>query len=178
MHWKQLWRRHREPEWSPTDWPLTFRSYSVSFRAYNTLRCSVIYDNHSQMPELLDRPSGEPPEGDWRKKWHAGYCIVPGRALHMLPAKIDWVSMDGEEHSESLVVQDMFDGRRILHNVPRDEISPAWVPRGHVEILVEINDRSICLYMRAQVPTSEAPEPENPLSYWRMDLVSGWSRKY
>ena len=49
---------------------------------------------------------------------------------------------------------------------------------GNPDILLEVNDRTINVYMRAFVPTRELQIPGNKYSRFRDDLILAWSKTY
>lgn len=49
--------------------PLRFGGHGFEAHCYNTLTCSVIYDNDEFTRWLRDKPSGPPKPGDYRKSW-------------------------------------------------------------------------------------------------------------
>ena len=60
-------------------------------------------------------------------------------------------------------------------NVPLDQVLGDL---GDPDIILEVNDRTINVYMRAFVPTRELQIPGNKYSGFRDDLILAWSRTY
>lgn len=166
----------------PSDpWPLRFKRHNFGARCYRTLRCSVIYDRFQFVPEnLLSAPSGDPVKPDWRDAWDAGYIVGDSFAG---PVKVDWTSLDGSDHHALVDISDIFEDRLVRHHVSRQDVSDSWLSAKAVDpvtahILVEINDRTINVFMRAVVFTKLPANPDNPHSTGRRDLVLAWTRSY
>lgn len=97
--------------------------------------------------------------------------------------KIDWVSSDGVEHHTQVELSDIFADRLVRHNVPRQDVAESWLAAKSVnplpvDILMEVNDRTVSIYMKALVFTREPQIPGNPGSSGRADLVLSWTRTY
>lgn len=172
-------------------WPLRFHRHSFGVRCMNTLASSVVYNRFQfgtrkagTYGEPFDSPSGPPQETDWRKFWSAGNIIstddgktFPGSV------ELEWVSLDGVSHQLSLDLDRVFPDRFILHRIDRSEVGEAWLETLSLdpvrpEILLELNDRTIRIYMRALIVTNIEMEPGNSLSRLRNDLIEVWEHEY
>lgn len=79
------------------------------------------------------------------------------------PVILDWRSRDGTPLHYELHFDRLFADGLIRHNVPSDEINPeASVP--DPDIIVEVNDRTVRVYMRAFVSLKAPRDPRNPLT--------------
>jgi hypothetical protein len=159
--------------------PLRFKIHSFSAFAFNTLACRVIYDNEDFTALYADKPSGPPPAGDYRSQWgfgsYSGIRNFPG------PVEVSWTSMDGQEHHATIDLAQVFKDERILHRVPDDEIPDGMYPQGlylDPGIFVEVNDRTINVYMKAMIPTKHLQIPGNANSDTRHDLILAWTHTY
>lgn len=159
--------------------PLRFKVHSFSAYAFNTLKCKVIYAGEDFTTEHADTPSGPPPKGDYRSAWGFGSYIgirnFPG------PVEVSWTSLNGQEHRASIDLADIFKGEEILHRVPDEEIPDGMYPQGlylDPGIFVEVNDRTISVYMRALIPMKHLRDPKNPYSGARDDLIRAWTHTY
>lgn len=159
--------------------PLRFKIHSFSAFAFNTLTCRVIYDNEDFTAIYSDQPSGPTPAGDYRSQWgfgsYSGIRNFPG------PVEVSWTSMDGQKHHASIDLAQVFKDERILHRVPDDEIPDDMYPQGlylDPGIFVEVNDRTISVYMKAMIPTKHLQIPGNANSNTRHDLMLAWSHTY
>lgn len=177
------------PLYGKEPWPLRFHSHGFGAACFNTLACSIIYNRHQFGTRRWDgddvahdRPSGPLPFENWRDEWDGSHSILPfeGRTFPG-PVDIEWFSLDGESHALSIDLDEMFRGRLVLHFVKRGEVKEAWLDAKSVEpvspdILVEVNDRSVSVYMRAFVATEAEQMPGNDRSHFRNDLVLVWNR--
>lgn len=89
------------------------------------------------------------------------------------PAKVRWRSKDGEAHEAEIDIGALFADEVIRHHVPRDEMPelPDGKYRNEPSIILEVNDRTIRVWMRAHVPTRKLQELGNPYSDFRNDLI-------
>ena len=164
------------------DWPLWFHDYSFGARCYHTVRCSIIFRRH-QFSLHLDHPSGAPRAPDWKGTWRAGFSTGEDFQRHGFPSLVDirWTALDGVEREIALDLDTVFPERLILHNVPEDEVREDW-KGSHwvrdVDILLEVNDRTVNVYMRAWVVTKHLQDPANPRSCSRRDLMLAWTRTW
>jgi hypothetical protein len=133
------------------------------------LRCAVSY---AGVPLRHEKPS--PPSSHYGPNYldhilggHVGIDNFPD------PAKIEWVSKGGTHHKAEIDIGSIFRDEQVLHNVPREEIPDQ--PDGRIgadpQILLEINDRTVRVYMRAFVPTRTSQIPGNVYSGSREDLI-------
>lgn len=155
------------------EWPLRFKTHSFSVYTYSTYGARVEYAGIVQIDEddaVLQRSSGSH-GADYQKRWdgtHIGIDNFPA------PAKLSWRSKDGVAHRAELDIAALFADEVIRHGVPREEVSPQPASRGQHSspaILLEINDRTVNVYMRAMVFTKTPQVQGNPHSRFRFDLV-------
>lgn len=160
----------------PNPWPLKFEKYSFCARCFNTLRCSIIYNNY-QHSTRLEEPSGPLPSPDWKSNRNSGYTPYDNRNFAP-PAGIDWVSLDGTRHRARVDFEEIFKDRLIRHDVPREEIPEGWAHRLSIDVLLEVNDRTVNVYMEADIAMKTPQKPGNPYSYGRTCMTLMWSRTY
>lgn len=177
------------PLYGKDPWPLRFFRHSFGAACFNTMACSLIYNQHqfgtrrrSPDGELYDKPSG-PSLERWRAEWSGSYGLLPveGRTFPG-PVEIEWASMDGMSHAVSIDLDEIFKDRLILHNLTRDEVKAPWLDTLSIQpivpsILVEVNDRTVNVFMRALIATSEQV-PEGSMGRLRNDLVTAWTQTY
>lgn len=165
------------------DWPLWFDDYSFDVRCYSTLRCSVIFARHEHSL-YTDEPSRRYPHSpDWKDKWYASFNTGEDFKRHGFPSPVEirWTALDGIEREVVLDLDAVFPERLILHKVPREEVMEDWPTSRslrRVEILLEVNDRTINVYMRAWVVTKHLQDPDDPNSDERRDLMLAWTHTY
>lgn len=164
-------------------WPLRFDTFSFGARAYNTLRAAVIFDNTHQLSENAElSPTGEPYASNWKDDWMAGHLIVSDRVFPP-PVEVRWTSLDGVERSAEIDLQAVFLERLILHEVAQEDMDPFFgrhPAERMVDILLEVNDSTINLYMRSWVRTKHPVDPAIPdgkrVSHRK--LILAWTKTY
>lgn len=164
----------------PTPWPLTFKgSHTFDAECYNTLRCRVVYNDHLFTRAYLDAPAPAPDSGDYRSQWVATYIVSIGSHPFPPAAEVRWTSLDGMEHQAKVDMGAIFKDRMILHKVPREEIPEGWQPGpGLPRIYLEVNDRTLSVYMQESVTTKTPQISGNPRSTHRRDVMLAWTHTY
>ena len=153
----------------PPKWPLKFKDHSFRMVCYSTQMCKVWY---AGAWSIRDKPT--PPSSKYGPKYldhllggHVGIANFPE------PAEVTWRSMDGTEHQAHIDIGAIFRDEIARHNVPREEVLD--LPDGELtvdpQILLEINDRTIRVYMRTYIPTKHFQIPGNPYSTSRDELI-------
>lgn len=165
----------------PNRFPLTFKQHDFAAHCYNTIGCEVLYANNN-FTRLYsgDVVSPPPPPGDYRKDWSsAGYL---GIRNFPAPAEVRWRSLDGVSHEAFVDLGAIFKDERIRYTVPNEQIAKGIFsspgPSGEPGIYLEINDRTVSVFMRAFIPTEAEQIPGNKYSYFRDDLVLAWTHTY
>lgn len=150
-------------------WPLRFDKHTFSARCLDTVSCDVVYDGVHHGSDT-PTPSAAYYGPDYLKDWNGGHG---GIRNFPPPAKVVWTSKDGVAHEAEIDIGQIFADGLVRHYVPREEV--ADVPNGQISvnpaILLEVNDRTLRVYMKAFVPTRHLQTPGNPLSAVRRDLV-------
>ena len=179
------------PLYGKDPWPLRFHTHGFGAACFNTLACSIIYSRRQFGTRKLghdgkyhDGQSGQPPFEQWRERWTGHHSVSPvdGKTFST-PLEIEWTSLDGRDHDLSLSFDDVFRDRIILHRVTREEVKEAWLNAKSTnpvrpDILVEVNDRTVNVFMRALVATEAEQIPGNSRSHFRDDLVLAWTQTY
>jgi len=154
----------------PVEWPIRFKkAINFGLRCVNTKTCTLQFDGMTFRRLEPVTFIGDPYAPEIVRGWDAtrlSYAFDD-------PVAVSWRSLDGAEHRTVVELPKIFGGRQVLHVVPRDEV--ALMADGDYEhlpgILVEINDRSVHVYMRALIPTRHLQRPGRPLSNYRADLI-------
>jgi hypothetical protein len=155
--------------------PLSFSEHDFDVHCYNTLRCKVIYANFDFNRSDADTPSPAPPPGDYRQHWrYAGFAGVPNFPP---PADVHWTSLDGVAHAAKVDIGAIFKDQRALYNVPDEEIPDGSWGR-EPNIYLEVNDRTINVYMQSIVSTKTEQIPGNKHSNFRDDVILAWTHTY
>jgi hypothetical protein len=165
---------------SPNEFPLTFVNHNFGAYCYNAIGCQVFYDNFdfSLCPEGSDPKtyvSSAPQSRDYKSRFDGSYIVMAKD--FPTPVHVRWRSLDGASHEAEIDLGKIFPGRRVLHRVPESDYAERSFG-GSVDIIVEVNDRTINVYMKAFVATSTEQIPGNKNSYGRIDLILASSRDY
>lgn len=154
------------------EWPLRFDSHSFSVFTYDTSGARVNYAGEQQIAqdeETLQQSSASYGP-DYQKNWHGIHGMIRNFPA---PAKVSWRSKNGELHAANIDFGQIFEDQIIRHNMSRGEMSE--MPNGQYNsepsIILEINDRTIRVYMRAMIYTKDLQIPGNVYSGFRHDLV-------
>ena len=158
------------------DWPLKFVQHSFGARCYSTYGCTVDYNGfrHVQDPDDVLQPSSDEVHPDAFQNANAGYVGVMNFPP---PARVRWRSRDGAQHEALVDIAEIFSDGLLLHNVPREDVREG-VSILNPAIVLEVNDRTVNVYMRARIPTKSLRVEGNPHSDYRRDMVLAWSRTY
>jgi hypothetical protein len=154
-------------------WPLKFKRHSFGVYSYDTYGCKVWYANTWQAMESdtkLQR-SSDSYGPDYQRNWSGGHIDIKNFPP---PAQVTWRSRDGQPHEALIDIGEIFKDQLIFHNVPREEMSD--VPHGEYQfdpaILLEVNDRTIRVYMRAMIFLKRRVEVAGQMrADFRSDLV-------
>jgi hypothetical protein len=158
-----------------TMFPLRFSEHDFDTHCYNTLRCKVIYAGFDFNRSDADTPSPAPPPGDYRQHWrYAGFAGVPNFPP---PADVQWTSLDGVAHTAKVDIGAIFKDQRALYNVPDEEIPDGSWGR-EPNIYLEVNDRTINVYMQSIIATKTEQIPGNKHSRRRDDVILAWTHTY
>jgi hypothetical protein len=160
----------------PSMFPLLFVDHDFQAFCYNTLRCHVVYNNFNFTPYKADQePSPAPPSADYRDHWP--FASYLGIRNFPPPAEVKWTSLDGVEHVAQVDIGAIFKDERVLYRVPDSEIPDrSW--GGEPGILLEVNDRTISVYMKAFIATKTEQIPGNKNSDFRDDVILAWTHTY
>lgn len=153
----------------PAKWPLKFKEHTFTTVCYSTMICRVWYAgawSGDREPSLPSSHYG-PNYLDHILGGHVGIANFPD------PAEVVWRSMDGTEHRTRIDIGAIFRDEVARHAVPREEVAELRNGElsGNPLILLEINDRTIRVYIRTHVPTKHYQIPGNPYSDSRDELI-------
>lgn len=166
--------------------PLRFGRHNFAAHCYNTIGCRVIYNGRYQQgdpPDYQgrdppDKVSPPPPSPDNRSK--AWGSVEIGIDNFPSPAEVYWKSLDGVQHEARVDMAEIFKDQLIWHKVPKADM--ADFHRGPVagapSIFLEVDDRTINVYMEMLIPTRTEQIPGNQHSNARYDLFLVWTHIY
>jgi hypothetical protein len=150
-------------------WPLKFKKHNLGVHCFDTYGCKVMYDGRVQVmddPDVLRRSSASIGPA-YRDKWLGGQL---GFRNFPPPAEVSWKSKDGVAHETRIDFGEIFKDELVRHNTPREDI-PLYATFGSPDIHLEINDRTINIYMLTMIPLREPRIPGNRYSDMRNDLI-------
>ena len=164
-------------------WPLRFDRHSFDACCFNTQRCSILYDRHQfgdveyeYDGTLIEKSSGPPYAPNWKDDWSGTYLA---EKTFPSPVEIRWRALDGSKHEADVDLDAIFKDRLVLHHVAREDIPENWAARPlSANILVEVNDRVINVYMKVLIATKHEQIPGKPHSRGRRDVILAWSHTY
>nr|WVL55487.1 hypothetical protein M3O54_013720 [Xanthomonas nasturtii] len=137
----------------------------------------------------MAEPSGEPYKPNWKDNWTGGFGSTEEFETRGFPSTVDirWTAMDGVERYVEVDLEKVFPGHLILHSVPQEDVDEFWMVYGYfgdgwrnAHILLEVNDRTINVYMRTDILTKNLVDPEHdPLKkISRDELILAWTKTY
>lgn len=153
-------------------WPLKFKSHSFQVVCYDTYGCNVFYAGLEQWGDEPDRfrPSSASYGPNYQINWNGTHAMIRNFPP---PAEVRWRSKDGQPHEAEIDIGAIFQDELIRHHVAREDM--ADVPDGSYShepsIILEVNDRTIRVWMRAHIPTKALQKLGNRYSDYRNDLV-------
>ncbi|MFL6586641.1 MAG: hypothetical protein ACJ8GV_07105 [Luteimonas sp.] len=154
------------------DWPLRFMRHNFGIATYALQECLVVYADrpHTSGP----RPALEDVHPNSLKAKTANHLMIRNFPP---PAVVKWKSRDGTPLEAEVDIGEIFKNELVVHETPREEVSE-YTPMVNPDVIMEINDRTINVYMKAFI-SLKAPRIEgNPHSDYRSDLVLAWTKTY
>lgn len=141
------------------DGPFRFWQHNLGVYCFRTWGCRVEYGDQliwDKKPDQYERPLEDYPP-DLRKRMRGtniGFRAFEG------PLRLRWQDDSKQPLALDLDLGEIFADGLIRHDVPADEIN-ATSSVGNPDIIVEINDRTVRLYMRAFIPLKAPRDPSN-----------------
>ncbi|PPV04734.1 hypothetical protein WCN79_15975 [Xanthomonas axonopodis pv. vasculorum] len=164
-----------------TSKPIPFSTHAFGAACYDTYGCTVIYDDMSllNIPDdtktISSASLGDKYPNDTLDASHIGIRNFP----HFPPpAEVTWRSKDGQSHHALVDLEAIFKDKVILHHVPQNQLPPILQSPIFPGIILEVNDRTINVYMKAMVQTTVLQEPGNPNSDFLNDLILAYTKTY
>ncbi|HEY1035287.1 MAG TPA: hypothetical protein VGE09_09920 [Pseudoxanthomonas sp.] len=153
---------------------LTFKRHNFGAFCYSTSGCHVTYNGftHVSEPDDVLQLSSASLGEKYPENMDASYLSVGNFPE---PPSVVWKSKDGVKHSAFVDIASIFRDQRVLHHVPNGGVDGDI---GDPGIILEVNDRTINVYMKAFVPTRAPQVPGNKHSHFLDDLILAWSKAY
>ena len=170
--------KYVEKHGMPRLWPLLFKNFSFYGGAFNVRACRIIYGN-AFFREWKEMPP--PPEPDWMDNWRVHWVNA---YLPFPKLDVQWTSLDGERHKVILDLEKMLRKREVLHKVLVSDMPDNWlIGRGEkddipLDLLLEINGRTLRLYMKATIAIKIENPTEEHRHDFRRDWILAWTKDY
>lgn len=166
-----------EPPREALSTPLHFKRHNFLAICYDTLECSVRYNGRYQAHQAPGAAPTPKPGGDYRKNWSSPELDIRNFPA---PAEVHWRSRDGEPHDAQVDLREIFKDELIWHRVAKDQMTDFYSGpvAGSPDIYLEVDDRTVNVYMAMFIPTREEQIPGNKDSDFRKDVFLVWSRSY
>ena len=140
-----------------TDWPIKFQAHYFGAHCFDTKECEIRYRGFPHGNEDTPSPSIASYGRPLQDLLSAGRGPIPNFPP---PAEVTWRSLDGSSHETKIDIGEIFKDQLIRHTLKRQEISDRGIGPGAVpSIILEVNDRTINVYIRAHISTKELQNP-------------------
>ena len=129
---------------------LTFKTHDLSIDIYDASDLNLIYSRsqHNLSKGKIARKKTHDDENKFPNFKSGSYFAFPG------PVELNWRSSDGETHSFLLDLDKIFKDRKVLHTEDQKLIyKPKPITGGEPTIIIEVNNRTLNVYMFATVQT-------------------------
>lgn len=160
-----------------TSKPIPFDRHTFGVECFDTYGCKVLYAGIQAASESDDelRPSSASYGDRYPDLMNAS---ILGIRNFPLPAEVSWRDKGGKPHEATVDIAAIFKDQVVLHKVPQEQLRPILTAPIFPEIVLEVNDRTIRVWMRALVWTKDEQIPGNPHSRSRDDLIIAYTKTY
>ena len=157
-------------------WPLHFTQHSFSAYCYDTVGCSVLYNDDYLVKDDEDQASRSSASigANYQNNWTG---VNLGIKNFPPSAEVVWRSKDGAALKAQVDIAAIFKDQRILHHAKAEDI-PDGAKISDPSIILEVNDRTIKVYMKAHIPMKALQVPGNKYSDFMNDLILAYSHTY
>jgi hypothetical protein len=158
--------------------PIPFDRHNFDSYCFDTYGCNVRYAGlrTTTDPDDERRPSSAS-YGNRYPDLMGGAGISSIRNFP-LPAEVRWRDKDGNPHEATVDIAAIFKDQVVLHKVPQEQLPPILTAPVFPKIVLEVNDRTINVWMRAHVPTTVLQKPGNQYSDFRSDMILAYTQTY
>lgn len=153
------------------DGPYRFWQHNFGAYCFDTLGCHVVYGRHV----VIDRPDTQPTPAaspGYVERLDAGWLGLPNFEG---PVVLDWRSKQGDPLHLELDLGEIFADGRVRYRVDDALIDPE-ASGPDPGIIVEVNDRTVRVYMDAFISLKAPRVPGNPHSNFADDKVLAFER--
>lgn len=163
------------------EWPLRFSKHAMRVACYDTIGCRALYANTWQVFDDPDerRPSSASIGPDYRDHMRGGHIAISNFPE---PMELTWRSKDGTPLEARIDIGRIFRDELVRHNVPREriplDVTSLAHDTVHPDIVVEVNDRTVRVYMRSRIPVDYETIPGNRYSDVVIELIEVESFQY
>ncbi|MBB5866299.1 hypothetical protein [Xanthomonas sp. 3058] len=163
-----------------TSKPIPFSKHAFGAGCYDTYGCKVLYNGRyeANYPEDVKQISSASLGDIYPDNMHAGTIGIRNFPNFPPPAEVSWRSKDGQSHHALVDLEAIFKDKVVLHHVPQEQLPPILQADISPEIILEVNDRTINVYMKAMVDTTVLQKPGNKYSNFRSDLILAYTKTY
>ncbi|WP_045758620.1 hypothetical protein [Xanthomonas albilineans] len=163
-----------------TSKPIPFSTHAFGAGCYDTYGCKVMYNDRYLVDEPDDTKtiSSESLGEKYPNTMVASDIGIRNFPHFPPPAEVTWRSKDGQPHHALVDLEAIFKDKVILHHVPQNQLPPLLQADIRPDIILEVNDRTINVYMRAMVQTTVLQKPGNEYSHFRDDLILAYTKTY
>lgn len=159
-----------------TAWPLRFAQHNFGAHCFDTIGCRVTYAGFTHGVDRDDEVSQPMSsyKGSREQLLRAGHV---GKRNFPPAAHLSWRSKDGVPHEADVDIGEIFKDRVVRHNVPREDYRED-LGIADPDIVLEVNDRTVNVYMRALIPTKTEQSAGGARGYSRDELVLVWTKTF
>ncbi|MCL1525245.1 hypothetical protein [Xanthomonas nasturtii] len=160
--------------------PIPFSNHAFGAMCYDAYGCKVLYDGRyaANFPEDEKRISSASLGDVYPGNLKANTIGIRNFPNFPPPAEVTWRSKDGQPHHALVDLGAIFKEKVVLHKVPQEQLPPILKADIPPEIILEVNDRTINVYMKAMVDTTVLQKPGNKYSNFRNDLILVYTKTY
>ncbi|WP_234418679.1 hypothetical protein, partial [Xanthomonas fragariae] len=160
--------------------PIPFSNHAFGAMCCDTYGCKVLYDGRyaANFPEDEKRISSASLGDVYPDNLKANTIGIRNFPNFPPPAEVTWRSKDGQPHHALVDLNAIFKDKVVLHHVQQEQLPPVLRADISPHIILEVNDRTINVYMKAMVQTTVQQKPGNEYSYFRNDLILAYTKTY